>query len=51
VYADAVSLLLATLVALLHPLGYVAVAVFGWFALRRRARGSDKHAGLRVLRG
>jgi len=51
VYADAVSLLLAALVALLHPLGYLAVALFGWFAWRRRARRSDKHAGLRVLRG
>ena len=51
VYLDAASLLLAAIVALLHPLGYVAVALFAWFAWRRRARRDDKHAGLRVLRG
>jgi hypothetical protein len=51
VYLDAVSLVLAAAVALLHPLGYVVVALFAWFALRRRARRDDKHAGLRVLRG
>ena len=50
VYLDAASLLLAALVALLHPLGYVAVALFAWFAWRRRARGGDKYAGLRILR-
>jgi len=50
VYADAVSLLIAALTALLHPLGYVAVALFAWFAWRQRARAGDKHAGLRVLR-
>ena len=51
VYMDAASLLLAALTALLHPLGYVAVALFAWFAWRQRSRRSDKHAGLRVLRG
>jgi hypothetical protein len=50
VYLDAVSLLLATLVALLHPLGYVAIALLVWFALRGRARGEEKYAGLRILR-
>ena len=39
VYLDAASLLLAALVALLHPLGYVALALLAWFALRARARG------------
>jgi len=50
VYLDAASLLLAALVALLHPLGYVAVALLAWFLWRRRARGAEKYAGLRILR-
>lgn len=50
-YLDAASLLLAALVALLHPLGYVAVALLAWFAWRGRARGGDdRYAGLRILR-
>ena len=50
VYLDAASLLLAALVALLHPLGYVAVALLAWFAWRGRARADEKYAGLRILR-
>jgi hypothetical protein len=50
VYLDGVSLLLAALVCLLHPLGYIALALLVWFALRGRARGEEKYAGLRVLR-
>ena len=50
VYLDAASLLLAILVALLHPLGYVAVVLLVWFALRGRRRGEEKYAGLRILR-
>lgn len=50
VYLDGASLLLAALVALLHPLGYVAIALLVFFQLRRRARGAEKYAGLRVLR-
>jgi hypothetical protein len=50
VYLDAVSLLLAGLVALLHPLGYVAIALLLWLAWRGRSREDEKHAGLRVLR-
>jgi hypothetical protein len=50
VYLDAASLLLAALVALLHPLGYVAVALLAWFAWRVRSRGDEKYAGLRILR-
>ena len=51
VYLDAASLLLAGLVALVHPLGYVAVALFAWFLWRGRARGADeRYAGLRILR-
>jgi len=50
VYLDAGSLLLAALVALLHPLGYVAIALFAWFLWRRRSRPAEKYAGLRILR-
>jgi hypothetical protein len=49
-YLDAASLVLAGLVALLHPLGYVAVALFAWLLVRTRARTSSKYAGLRILR-
>jgi hypothetical protein len=51
VYLDAAALMLAGLVALVHPLGYVAVALLAWFAWRGRARGEDeRYAGLRILR-
>ena len=51
VYLDAASLALAALVALLHPLGYVAVALLAWFVWRGRSRsGDDRYAGLRILR-
>jgi uncharacterized membrane protein len=51
VYLDSASLALAALVALLHPLGYVAVALLGWFVWRGRSRGGDdRYAGLRILR-
>jgi hypothetical protein len=50
VYLDSASLLLAVLVALLHPLGYVAIALLAWFAWRGRARTDEKYAGLRILR-
>jgi uncharacterized protein DUF4126 len=51
VYLDAASLLLAALVALLHPLGYLALALLAWFLWRGRARGGDdRYAGLRILR-
>jgi hypothetical protein len=51
VYLDAASLLLAALVALLHPLGYIAVVLLAWFVWRGRARGGGekRYAGLRVL--
>jgi hypothetical protein len=49
-YLDAAALLAAALVALLHPLGYVALAALAWFLLRRRARAEEKYAGLRILR-
>ncbi len=50
VYLDAASLLLAAVVALVHPLGYVALGLFAWLLLRSRARSSSKYAGLRILR-
>ena len=50
VYLDAAALLLAALVALAHPLGYVVVALLAWFGWRGRARGDEKYAGLRILR-
>ncbi len=49
-YLDSTALLLAALVALLHPLGYVAVALLAWFAWRVRSRSEQKYAGLRILR-
>ena len=51
VYLDATSLLVAMLVALLHPLGYVAVALLAVFVYRSRVRAGEKYAGLRILRG
>lgn len=50
IYLDSASLLLAALVALVHPLGYVAVALLAWFVWRLRARTGEKYAGLRILR-
>ena len=50
VYLDAASLLLAALVALVHPLGYVAIALLAWFGWRMRSRSDEKYAGLRILR-
>jgi hypothetical protein len=50
VYLDGAAVLAAVLVAALHPLGYVAVALLAWFAWRGRARGEEKYAGLRILR-
>jgi len=49
-YLDLAALLAAVLVALLHPLGYVLIALFAWFAVRTRNRGDGKYAGLRILR-
>jgi hypothetical protein len=49
-YLDSAALLLAAAVALLHPLGYVAIALLVWFAWRLRTRADRKYAGLRILR-
>jgi hypothetical protein len=51
VYLDAAAVVLAAVVALLHPLGYVAIALLVWFVWRGRSRGGDdRYAGLRILR-
>jgi hypothetical protein len=49
VYLDATALVLAGLVALLHPLGYVVVAFAAYVLLRTRARTGERYAGLRIL--
>jgi Domain of unknown function (DUF4126) len=49
-YLDAAALLVAALVALLHPLGYVAFAAALWLVWRSRSRSGEKYAGLRILR-
>lgn len=49
-YVDAAALVLAALVALLHPLGYVLLALLAWLLARGRARAGEKYAGLRILR-
>jgi hypothetical protein len=49
-YLDAASLALAVLVTLLHPLGYLALAIFAWLLVRSRSRSGGKYAGLRILR-
>jgi hypothetical protein len=48
-YVDAAALLLAALVALLHPLGYVALVPFVWLLLAGRRREGERYAGLRIL--
>jgi len=50
VYLDACAVVLAALVCVLHPLGYVALALLAWFAWRGRSRPDAKYAGLRILR-
>jgi hypothetical protein len=50
VYLDGASLLVAVLVALVYPLGYLALALLAWFGWRGRTRTGAKYAGLRILR-
>jgi hypothetical protein len=50
IYLDSVALVAAVLGALLHPLGYVGVALFAWMWIRSRSRSQTKYAGLRILR-
>jgi hypothetical protein len=49
IYVDMVALLLAGAVALLHPLGYVALLLFAWLTVSSRRRAGEKYAGLRIL--
>jgi Domain of unknown function (DUF4126) len=49
-YLDGASLLLAALVCLLHPLGYVLLALLALLLVRTRQRAGEKYAGLRILR-
>lgn len=49
IYLDATALVLAAFVALLHPLGYVVLALFAVLRGRGRARSGDRFAGLRIL--
>ena len=48
-YLDGASVVVAALVALLPPLGYLAVAAAVWLLLRQRSRSAEKYAGLRIL--
>ena len=50
VYADGASLALAVVSIALPPLSIVALVLCLWLLLRRRRRGGEKYAGLRVLR-
>jgi len=50
IYLDVAALIAAAFVALLHPLGYVLIALLAWFSWRQRSRSSEKYAGLRILR-
>jgi hypothetical protein len=49
IYLDAVALLCAALVCLLHPLGYVLLALLAVLLVRTRQRAGEKYAGLRIL--
>jgi len=50
VYLDGASLALATVVALLHPLGYVAAALALLLLARVRSRSAARPGGLRIVR-
>ena len=50
VYLDGASLALAALVALLHPLGYVAAALAILLLVRVRSRAAARPGGLRIVR-
>jgi uncharacterized membrane protein len=49
-YVDGAALVLAALVCLLHPLGYVALLLPATLVLAARRRAGEKYAGLRILR-
>ncbi len=48
-YVEAAALVLAALVAVLHPLGYVALVPFAWLMGAGRRRDGERYAGLRIL--
>jgi hypothetical protein len=48
-YVDSAALVLAGLVALAHPLGYVALIPFAWLGAAGRGRAGERYAGLRIL--
>ncbi len=49
-YVDLAALIIAALVCLLHPLGYLVVLLFAWLAFARWRRGDGgRYAGLRIL--
>jgi len=50
VYLDGASLALAALVALLHPLGYIAAALALLLLARVRSRAAARPGGLRIVR-
>lgn len=51
-YVDLAALLVAILVCLLHPLGYLALLLVAWLAFLRWRRGDGgRYAGLRILGG
>jgi hypothetical protein len=50
VYLDGASLALAALVALLHPLGYIAAALMLVLLARVRSRAAARPGGLRIVR-
>jgi hypothetical protein len=48
-YLDGAALVLAAVVSLLHPLGYVVLGLLAILWGRGRARAGDRFAGLRIL--
>jgi hypothetical protein len=48
-YVDAATLVLAALVAVLHPLGFLALVPFAWLLAAGRRRTGERYAGLRIL--
>lgn len=49
VYLDVAAVVLTALVALLHPLGYLLIALLAWLLFAGRRRDGGRFAGLRIL--
>jgi hypothetical protein len=49
VYLDVAAVVLSALVALLHPLGYLLIALLAWLLFAGRHRDGGRFAGLRIL--